>query len=89
MLVQYALGRLQKSVSQFIVPSGALSDVQALEVQIELRLRALRDIEIIHARLRQSKGYNVRGVPRRRKGGRGRGAYSRRVPPNRLFVRPI
>jgi hypothetical protein len=89
MLIEYALGRLQNSISQLIVPSAALSDVQALKVQIELRRRALRDIEIIQVRLRLSKGGGTKSVPRRRKGGRTGRPCFRREMRNRLTVRPV
>jgi hypothetical protein len=89
MLIEYALGRLQNSISQLIVPSAALSDVQALKVQIELRRRALRDIEIIQVRLRLSKGGGTKSVPRRRNGGRTGRPCFRREMRNRLTVRPV
>jgi hypothetical protein len=50
--VESSLCRLQDSVSCFVVPSAALRDVRTLEAQIELRRRALRDIEVIRRRLR-------------------------------------
>ena len=89
MLIEYALGRLENSISQLILPSAASSDVQALKVQIELRRRALRDIEIIQARLRLSKGGSTKSVPRRRKGGRTGRPFSRRELRSRLTVRPV
>ncbi len=54
-LIEYPLGRLQDRSAGFIVPSAALSDIQALKAQIELRRRALRDIEVIRSRLRLSE----------------------------------
>jgi hypothetical protein len=89
MLIEYALGRLQNSISRFVVPSAALSDIQALKVQIELRRRALKDIEIIHARLRLSKGPIVKTVQRRTAGSRLSRPYFRKGPRNRLVVRPV
>jgi hypothetical protein len=89
MLIEYALGRLENSISQLILPSAASSDVQALKVQIELRRRALRDIEIIQARLRLSKGGGTKSVSRRRKGGRTGRPCSRRDLRSRLTVRPV
>jgi hypothetical protein len=50
-----SLCRLQDSVSRFVVPSAAMRDVRALKAQIELRRRALRDIEVIRCRLRPFK----------------------------------
>ena len=47
-----SLGRLHDSVGRFVVPSAASRDVRALKAQIELRRRALRDIEVIRCRLR-------------------------------------
>ena len=47
-----SLCRLRDSVNRFVVPSTALQDVRVLEAQIELRRRALRDIEVIRCRLR-------------------------------------
>ena len=51
-LVGSSLRRLQDTVSRFVVPSAALRDVRTLKAQIELRRRALRDIEVIRCRLR-------------------------------------
>jgi hypothetical protein len=51
-LIESSLCRLQVSVGGFVVPSAAMRDVHALKAQIELRRRALRDIEIIRCRLR-------------------------------------
>ena len=51
-LVESSLCRLQDSVNRFVVPSAALRDVRTLKAQIELRGRALRDIEVICCRLR-------------------------------------
>jgi hypothetical protein len=51
-LVESSLCRLQDSVSRLVVPSAALRDVRTLKAQIELRRRALRDIEVIRCRLR-------------------------------------
>jgi hypothetical protein len=67
MLIECALGRLQDSIGRFIIPSAALSDVQALKAQIELRRSALRDIEIIRTRLRLSRTRATTGLARRKK----------------------
>lgn len=50
--VESSLCRLQENVRRFVVPSAALWDVPALKAQIELRQRALIDIEVIRCRLR-------------------------------------
>jgi hypothetical protein len=50
--IESSLCRLQLSVGGFVVPSAALRDVRTLKAQIELRRRALRDIEAIRCRLR-------------------------------------
>jgi len=44
--------RLQSNVSRFVVPSAAMRNVHTLKAQIELRRRALKDIEAIRRRLR-------------------------------------
>lgn len=49
--VEASLRRLQNNVSGFLAPSTPLRDVNALKAQIELRRRALRDIELIRGRL--------------------------------------
>jgi hypothetical protein len=67
-LIELPLERLQDSVSRFIVPSASFSDIQALMAQIELRQRALRDIEVIRCRLRVWDDRTVIRMPRRRKG---------------------
>ncbi len=67
------LCRLQESVSRFVVPSAALGDIQTLKLQIELRRRALRDIEIIRSRLRpfmRSNGTQLRRRMNSRHGNR-------------------
>ena len=51
-LIESSLCRLRENVSRFVVPSTALRDAPALKAQIELRQRALTDIEIIRWRLR-------------------------------------
>lgn len=50
--IESSLCRLKKNVSRFVVPSTTPRDVPALKAQIELRQRALTDIEIIRWRLR-------------------------------------
>jgi hypothetical protein len=51
-LIESSLCRLQANVSRFVLPSAAMRNVPALKAQIELRRRALKDIEIIRCRLR-------------------------------------
>jgi hypothetical protein len=51
-LIESSLCHLRLSVGGFVVPSAAMRDVDALKAQIELRRRALREIEIIRCRLR-------------------------------------
>lgn len=88
-MIEYPLERLQDSISRFIVPAAALSDIQALRAQIELRRRALRDIEIIRYRLRLWEGDRTAiGLPRRRKGGPTHQASLSRLRRGRLFTRP-
>jgi len=89
MLIEYALGRLRISVGRFVVPSPELSDVQALKNQIELRRRALRDLEIIHAHLWFSKGGGMKGLPRRRKRGGTRQPHLGRGLRNKLIILTI
>jgi hypothetical protein len=50
--VESPLCRLQLSLSEFIDPSATPWDICALQAQIELRQRALTDIELIRRRLR-------------------------------------
>ncbi|UTD27945.1 hypothetical protein [Bradyrhizobium sp. WD16] len=50
--IEPPLARLQESVSRFVAPSCDLCDVCAIKAQIELRQRALMDIEVIRCRLR-------------------------------------
>jgi hypothetical protein len=50
--IEVSINRLHDNVSRFIGPSTALQDIELLKAQIELRRLALRDIEIIHYRLR-------------------------------------
>jgi hypothetical protein len=51
-LIESSLCHLRLSVGGFVVPSAAMRDVDALKAQIELRRRALRDIEVIRSRLK-------------------------------------
>jgi hypothetical protein len=51
-LIESSLCRLQANVSRFVLPSAAMRNVHALKAQIELRRRALKDIETIRCRLR-------------------------------------
>ena len=72
-LVESSLYRLQDSVNRFVVPSAALRDVRALKAQIELRGRALREIEVICCRLRplmRCESKRLRHRPRNRLGRR-------------------
>jgi hypothetical protein len=50
--IESSLCRLKENVSRFVVPSTALWDVPVLKAQIELRQRALTDMELIRWRLR-------------------------------------
>jgi hypothetical protein len=69
-LIEYPLERLQDSVRRFVVPSIAVTDIQALRLQIELRRRALKDIEVISSRLRLWDSRTAVRAPERRKSGR-------------------
>ncbi len=51
-------------MGRFASPSAVLSDIGALSFQIELRRRALKDIEVISSRLRLSGGRKAVGLPR-------------------------
>jgi hypothetical protein len=88
-MVQYPLGRLQNSVSRFIVPSAAPWDVQTLKAQIELRRHALTDIEIIRTRLRLSKDCAVKSVQRRKRRGRTGQSHATKVLRSRANARPV
>ena len=74
--------RLQSNVSRFVLPSAAMRNVHALKVQIELRRRALKDIEAIRCRLRPFMRRENKRLHRR--------LYNRRVgrsrPPVGHFV---
>lgn len=87
-LIELPLDRLQDSVSRFIVPSATFPDIQALMAQIELRRRALRDIEVIRSRLRVWDDRTVLRMPRRRKRGPARQASFLRLRRGKLFTRP-
>lgn len=87
-MIEYPLERLQDSISRFIVPSAAFSDVQALKAQIELRRRVLRDIEVIRRRLRLWDDRTPIGMPRRRKGALARQTSFLRLRRGKLFTRP-
>lgn len=65
MSIEYPLERLQNSISRFIGPSVVSSDLGVLKTQIELRRRALREIEIIESHLRGCKGGLTMSLPRR------------------------
>lgn len=81
------MGRLEAAISRFIAPSAALTDIQALKLQIQLRGLALRDIAIISSRLRQADG-RISGGLSTTKGGLARRAYPPRVRRGRLIPRP-
>jgi len=74
--IESSLYRLKENVRRFVVPSTALRDVPVLKAQIELRQRALTDIEIIRWRLRPFM--HCEG-PRRRKS-----SSERRRPRSRI-----
>jgi hypothetical protein len=69
--VESSFHRLHDSVSRFVVPSATLRDVRALEAQIELRRRVLRDIEVIRCRLRPFMRCESRRLLRRLQSRRG------------------
>ena len=62
--IEVSINRLHDNVSRFIGPSTALQDIELLKAQIELRRLALRDIEIIHFRLRPFIRNSLGGVGR-------------------------
>jgi hypothetical protein len=64
-LIGSSLYRLQDTVSRFVVPPAALRDVRTLKAQIELRRRALRDIEVIRCRLRPFMRCDTKRLRRR------------------------
>jgi hypothetical protein len=70
--VESSLRRLRNSVSRFVVPSAALPDIRSLKAQIELRRRALMDIEVIRFRLRPSARFPSKRLRRRLRSRRGR-----------------
>ena len=75
-LIESSLCRLQANVRRFVLPCAAMRNVHALKTQIELRRRALKDIEAIRCRLRPfMRCENKR--PRRR-------LYNKRVGRSRL-----
>jgi hypothetical protein len=81
--IESSLCRLQESVRRFVIPSAAFGDVRALKAQIELRQRALTDIEIIRCRLRLFiSGDSSR---RRRIGGKRRRARTRSCRARRQY----
>jgi hypothetical protein len=63
--VEASLCRLQNSFRGFLVPSAALDDVGTLRDQLELRCRALKDIELIRCRLRPFMRCDKKQAPRR------------------------
>ena len=81
------LGRLQAAIGRFIAPSAALTDIQAVKLQIRLRRLALRDIAIISARLQRVDGRISGGLPTK-KGGFARRSYALGVRRGRMASRP-
>ena len=75
--------RLQSNVSRFVLPSAAMRNVHALKAQIELRRRALKDIEAIRRRLRPFMRCENKRTHRRL---HNRRLYNRRVGRSRLPV---
>lgn len=86
-IIDCPLVRLQAAISRFIVPSAALTDIQALKLQIQLRRLALRDIAVISSRLQRADGRISGGLPTK-KGGLARRSYSPRVRRRRWISRP-
>jgi hypothetical protein len=79
-----SLCRLQDCINRFVVPSAALRDVRALKAQIELRRRALRDIEVIRCRLQPfMRSENKRRRRRLRNRRRGRSSLADSFHPGR------
>lgn len=70
--IDSSLCRLQDSVSRFVGPSTELWDVGAIKAQIELRQRALMDIEVIRGRLRPFMQSGSHRLHRRLQGRQGR-----------------
>jgi hypothetical protein len=87
-LIESPLCRLQSNVSRFFLPSATMRNVHALKVQIELRRRALKDIEAIRRRLRPFMRCRCRLRPFMRCENKRphRRLYSRRVGRSRLPV---
>jgi len=50
--IKTSLSRLQAATSQFVRPNSDLSDISVVKSQIELRRRALKEIEVIRSLLR-------------------------------------
>jgi hypothetical protein len=73
--IESSLCRLKENVRRFVVPSTAAWDGPALRAQIELRQRALTDIEVIRWRLRPF--LRSEGARRTRKSSERRSARSR------------
>jgi hypothetical protein len=79
--IESSLYRLKENVRRFMVPSTALWDVPVLKAQIELRQRALTDMEIIRFRLRplmNCEGPRQYRTSRKQRSARSRIASARR-----------
>ena len=78
--IESPLCRLQDNISRFVIPSAVLRDIHTLKALIELRRRALRDIEVIRCRLKpfiNCESERQRRRPRRRGAGRFRPSVRR------------
>lgn len=63
--VEVALSDLGAVIDSFITPTRELRDIATLKAQIELRRLALRDIQLIRARLRPLVGRRIKSSIRR------------------------
>lgn len=88
MSIEYPLERLQNSISRFIGPSAVSSDPGVLKIQIELRRRALREIEIIESHLRGCESGLAGSLPRRNRQRRPSRLHLSRLLRRRLTPRP-
>lgn len=55
-IIDLPLSQLQACMAEMIMPPARCRDVELLEGQIQLRLRALRDMAVIRSRLRPCRG---------------------------------
>jgi hypothetical protein len=77
-LIGSSLTRLRAAVDDFATPSNSACDLRVLKMQIDLRQRALAEIEIIRCRLRPFIGVrNSRRRLRFQAGRRGLPAFFR------------